>query len=225
MIAIGIFLVYVHHMNAAEEKTVDSYRSLLLLSEISGEEPLSQRELAKRLGIALGLVNSYLKNLVAKGFVRIKAFPRNRYGYLLTPQGIAEKSRLAYRHLSYFTNLYRITRQDYLELFGSLSASGMREVSFCGVDETAEIAYLSLREKGMELATVMDDEHAGVRFFGIEVSTLAEGVGKGGHQIIITSLKREDDLAELLIRQGCDPGRIVRAGGVRCDFISEQEAE
>jgi len=66
-------------MNDNSEKTLDSYRSLLLMSEIVGEEPLSQREISQRLGIAVGLVNSYLKNLVAKGFVRVKNFPSNRY--------------------------------------------------------------------------------------------------------------------------------------------------
>src|SRR5512133_2142912 len=105
------------------EKSHDSYRSFLLMSEIAGEEPLSQREISRRLGIALGLVNSYLKNLVAKGYVRVKNFPRNRYAYLLTPQGMAEKSRLAYQHLRYFTNLYTVTRQDYLNLFHALQAS------------------------------------------------------------------------------------------------------
>src|SRR5512133_1147376 len=99
------------------EKSHDSYRSFLLLSEIAGDEPLSQREISRRLGIAVGLVNSYLKNLVAKGYVRVKNFPSNRYAYLLTPQGIAEKSRLAYQHLSYFTNLYTVARQGYLDLF------------------------------------------------------------------------------------------------------------
>src|SRR5512140_2642707 len=127
----------VHRMNDTREKSRDSYSVFQLLNEIATDQPLSQRELSRRMGIALGLVNSYLKNLVAKGYVRIRAFPRNRFGYLLTPQGIAEKSRLAYRHLSYFTNLYRATRQDYLDLFRSLQASGVKRVAFCGVDEVA----------------------------------------------------------------------------------------
>ena len=104
-------------MNDNSPPSQDTHKTFLLLSEIEKEEKLSQRELANRLGIALGLVNSYLKNLVNKGFVRVKAFPRNRYGYLLTPKGIAEKSRLAYHHLSYFTSLYTTTRQEYVDLF------------------------------------------------------------------------------------------------------------
>lgn len=201
-------------MNDPEEKTVDSYRSFLLLNEIDSEEPLSQRELSRRLGIALGLVNSYLKNLVAKGYVRIAAFPRNRYAYLLTPQGLAEKSRLAYRHLSYFTNLYRTTRQDYLALFRKLHSVGVTRVAFCGVDEVAEIAYLSLRETGLELAAVMDDDHEGEDFFGSRVSSLNQGVAEESPCIVITSPKRREILVEELARRDVGMERIFTADRV-----------
>jgi predicted transcriptional regulator len=202
-------------MNDSGKKTMDTHRSFLLLSEIEREESVSQRELASRLGIALGLVNSYLKNLVAKGYVRITSFPRNRYGYLLTPQGFAEKSRLAYQHLSYFTNLYQIARKDYRALFRSLHASGIRRVSFCGVDETAEIAYLSLRETGMELAEVMDDEHAGENFFEKKIFPLPENEGPNMPPIVITSLKRGDILEAELLRRGINRSCIFLTGNGR----------
>ncbi|MRR06367.1 MAG: winged helix-turn-helix transcriptional regulator [Deltaproteobacteria bacterium] len=199
-------------MNDAGKKSLDTHRFFQLLSEIEQEESVSQRELASRLGIALGLVNSYLKNLVAKGYIRIKAFPRNRYGYLLTPQGLAEKSRLAYQHLSYFTNLYQTARQDYLVLFRTLHASGIRRVSFCGVDETAEIAYLSLRETGLELAEVMDDQHTGENFFEKKISPLLARSGTTNLPIIITSLKRGDALEAELLRRDIKRSIIFRAG-------------
>lgn len=199
-------------MNNMTEKPLDSSRSLQLLSEISGEEPLSQRELSRRLGIAVGLVNSYLKNLVAKGYVRVKNFPSNRYAYLLTPQGIAEKSRLAYQHLSYFTSLYTVARQDYLDLFRRLEQSGVRDVAFCGVDEVAEVAYLSLQETGLKLAAVMDDSRQGELFFGLPIVTLSQGVKDGTSLIVITSLKQRDQLQQAL--HGCDVagGRVYCAG-------------
>lgn len=200
-------------MNEANEKGIDAYRSFLLMSEIDKAEPLSQRELARRVGIALGLVNSYLKNLIAKGYVRVTAFPRNRYSYLLTPQGIAEKSRLAFQHLSYFTNLYRGTRQDYQILFQKLKSEGAMRVAFCGVDEVAEIAYLSLRESGLELALVMDGEGEGGEFFGKGILSIPNGLQAGNHRIIITSLKRRDALREELLRRGADAAAIHEAGG------------
>jgi len=194
-------------MNDSVEKPLDSSRSLQLLSEISGEEPLSQRELSRRLGVAVGLVNSYLKNLVSKGFVRVKNFPSNRYAYLLTPQGIAEKSRLAYQHLSHFTSLYTVARQDYLDLFRRLEQSGVREVVFCGVDEVAEIAYLSLRETGLELVVVMDDKRQGEMFFGLRVESLADGVFENNSIIVISTLKRRDEMSQLLLERGIDSSR------------------
>lgn len=195
-------------MNDTVEKPLDSSRSLQLLSEISGEEPLSQRELSRRLGIAVGLVNSYLKNLVSKGFVRVKNFPSNRYAYLLTPQGLAEKSRLAYRHLSYFTSLYTVARQDYLALFRRLEEAGVREVVFCGVDEVAEVAYLSLRETGLELRAVVDDGRQGDLFFGLQVLTLAEGLRQVGASFVISTLKRRDVIFQRLLESGVASDRI-----------------
>ena len=199
-------------MNNMVEKQLDSSRSLQLLSEISGEEPLSQRELSRRLGIAVGLVNSYLKNLVSKGFVRVKNFPSNRYAYLLTPQGLAEKSRLAYQHISYFTSLYTVARQDYLDLFRRLEDAGVREVAFCGVDEVAEVAYLSLQETGLELMFVMDDGRQGDMFFGIPVVSVAEGVRKVGIPVVISSLKRRDELTQALRGSGVPDRKIYIPG-------------
>ena len=208
------FIDIVQIMNASAEKPLDSSRSLQLLSEISGEEPLSQRELSRRLGIAVGLVNSYLKNLVSKGFVRVKNFPSNRYAYLLTPQGIAEKSRLAYQHLSYFTSLYTVARQDYLDLFHRLEDSGIREVVFCGVDEVAEVAYLSLQETGLKLIAVLDDARSGEAFFGVPVASMTEGVLLERALLVITSLKRRDELVQKLKDLGVAAGRVFVAGDV-----------
>lgn len=189
-------------MNKGRGGAQDAHKTFLLLSEIEKEEELSQRELANRLGIALGLVNSYLKNLVSKGFVRVKAFPRNRYSYLLTPKGFAEKSRLAYQHLNYFTSLYTTTRREYVDLFKRLKQAGTVVVSFCGVDEVAEIAYMSLQESGLRLSTVMDSDPDGRELFGSRVHPLAEGVLDAEGEIVITSLKRYDELKDELFRFG-----------------------
>jgi len=181
------------------EKSLDPHRSFLLMSEIAGEETLSQREISRRLGIAVGLVNSYLKNLVAKGYVRVKDFPRNRYAYLLTPQGFAEKSRLAYQHMTYFTGLYTVARQDYLALFRTLEADGVGEVTFCGVDEVAEIAYLSLQETTVQLVQVMEQGALMGEFFGRRLEPIAAPLNR---PVIITSLKRRESLREALYRAG-----------------------
>ena len=162
-------------MNTRPGNDQENLRALLLMAELEEGRPISQREIAGRLGIALGLVNAYLKTLMVKGFVQVQAYPRNRYSYLLTPRGFAEKSRLAYQHLSNFHKLYRITRSDSLGIFLGLRERGIARVAFCGVDDLSEIAYLSLREAQLELAAVLDAAPGG-EFFEHRVLSLAEGV-------------------------------------------------
>jgi DNA-binding MarR family transcriptional regulator len=207
-------LRYVQFMNILSNGAPDDHKAFQLLSEMADEQPVSQRELAKRLGIALGLVNSYLKNFVAKGYIRIKNYPQNRYAYLLTPNGIAEKARLAYQHVNYFTSLYTLTRQDYLDLFRRLEQSGVREVVFCGVDEVAEVAYLSLQETGLKLAAVMDDTRSGEVFFGVPVRSIADSVSQVNVPLVISSLKRRDELTQMLQDLGVAVGRIFTAGAL-----------
>jgi len=189
-------------MNANNEHD-PSYRSLLLLEEISKEDSLSQRVLSKRLGIAVGLVNSYLKNFIAKGYIRVSTFPKNRYKYLLTPKGIAEKTRLTYQHLHYFTSLYTTARKDFKVLFLNLEEEGVESVLFCGVDEVAEIAYLSLQETGIELVGVVDDEEYAGRLLLKYSSEKIENMKAFEYdRIIISSLKRQSDLFEKLVKSG-----------------------
>jgi DNA-binding MarR family transcriptional regulator len=199
-------------MNILSNGAPDDYKAFQLLSEVADEQPVSQRELAKRLGIALGLVNSYLKNFVAKGFIRIKNYPQNRYAYLLTPNGMAEKARLAYQHVNYFTSLYTVTRQDYLLLFRELAERGVSKVTFCGVDEVAEIAWLSLKEAGLELAEVMDDNSPGRDFMGKQVVGLSPEYLSGHQPLVITSLKRADQLRSQLLELGAGPSMILFPG-------------
>ena len=195
-------------MNISGSDNQDDYRSLLLMTELEEGKPISQREIAGRLGIALGLVNSYLKTLVAKGLVTVKAMPRNRFAYLLTPNGFAEKSQLAYRHLSNFHKLYRITRQDSLLRFRSLRERGVQRVAFCGLDDLTEIVYLSLREAQLGLAVVMDEESGG-RFIDYPVVSLEQGVEALNCPIVITSLQRAVELKAALQELGVGPERIL----------------
>ena len=194
-------------MNDIRDNDQDNLRSFLLMSELEKGEPISQREIAGRLGIALGLVNSYLKTLGAKGFVTVKAMPRNRFAYLLTPKGFAEKSRLAFRHLGNFHKLYRVTRQDSLALFRTLREQGVERVAFCGLDDLSEIAYLSLQEAGLKLAVVMDEQPAG-RFLDLPVVSLEEGIRADTPAIVITTLPRAEQLKRDLLALGVEEERI-----------------
>jgi DNA-binding MarR family transcriptional regulator len=186
-------------MNKSRSSGLESHKSLQILNELSGDDSLTQRDLSSRLDIALGLVNSYIKNLISKGFITVRSIPPRRYAYFLTPKGFAEKSRLTYHLLQDYTRIYREARSGLKELFSKLRASGVKRVAFAGADEVAEIAYITLHETDIELAGVADDELAGKKFFGREIKNIREIAAMDYDCIVVTSyLKKEKIYKDLL---------------------------
>ena len=198
----------VQRMNNEKQENQDTYKSLLLLDEISKGELISQRDLSKKLNLALGLVNSYIKNLVSKGYITVKTIPAKRYAYYLTPKGFVEKSRLTYHLLQDYTNLYRNARRDFRQLFHTLYLDGIRKVLFAGVDEVAEIAYLSLQEFDMEFAGIVDNEREGKDFFKYKIMPFERTRDIDADFIIVSSFMRRDDIYKKLIDMEIQPERI-----------------
>jgi DNA-binding MarR family transcriptional regulator len=201
-------IMNVHNLNNEKQGNQDTYKSLLLLDEISKGEPMSQRDLSRKLNVALGLVNSYINNLVSKGYITIKAIPAKRYAYYLTPKGFAEKTRLTYHHLQNFTNLYREARRDFKELFSSLYKEGAKSVVFAGADESAEIAYLSLQEFDIRFAGIVDIERAGKDFFKYKIMPLESIRDIDADFIIVSSFLKRDGVYKKLIEEGIHPEKV-----------------
>src|SRR5438309_522477 len=136
-------------------------RDLGILTAIGEGHPLTQRALAQRLGVALGLTNLYLKRLASKGLIKITEFPRKpsarkRLRYVLTPKGLLEKSRLTYEYMSYSLAIYRRTRETLREALGHLlHGQGLKRIAFYHTGEAAELAYVTLKELGLEPVAVL----------------------------------------------------------------------
>ncbi len=186
-------------MNNNRLQESEEHRALQILSELSTNDSLTQRDLSSRLGIALGLVNSYIRNLVSKGYITVKSIPPRRYAYFLTPRGFAEKTRLTYHLLQDYTRIYREARSNLKRLFGELHSGGVKQVVFAGADEVAEIAFLTLQETGLELSGVVEEETAEKKFFGMDIRPIRDIGNMSYDCIVITSyLKREKIYKELL---------------------------
>jgi EPS-associated MarR family transcriptional regulator len=77
---------------------------LHILKIVSAEPQISQRQLARRLGVSLGKTNFLIKSLLDKGLIKAGNFRRAeqklQYAYLLTPKGIGAKVRLTRAYLA-----------------------------------------------------------------------------------------------------------------------------
>src|SRR5262245_3700933 len=187
-------------------------RDLEILTAIEEGAPLTQRALAERLGVALGLANLYLKRLARKGFIKIVEFPRKpaarkRLRYLLTARGVAEKTRLGYEHMAYSLDLYRRARQRLRESLGRLPESGAKRVALYGTGEAAELAYLTLKELGVEPAGIFAT--APDRFLGLPVRPLDELDAGSFDVVIVASLEPPDEPLGELLGRGVPAGRVL----------------
>jgi len=143
-----------------------------LLAEIESREQVSQRSLARSLGIALGLTNLILRRLVRKGWVRMVHIKPNRVRYLLTPAGIAEKARMSRDSLKYSVRFYAEVRDRIRSRFATLSREWPerdgeeKRIVFLGTGEVAEIGYVCLQETDLKIIGAIDDRGKR-RFFNI----------------------------------------------------------
>jgi DNA-binding MarR family transcriptional regulator len=140
-----------------------------LLASIERDSGVTQRKLARELGIALGLANSYLRRCVRKGLIKMSQVPLNRYAYYLTPQGFVEKGRLTAEYLTVSLNFFRRARSDCAALLTGCAAAGWRRVALCGAGDLAEIAILSAGETVLEIVCVIDAQRVGGRCGGLPV--------------------------------------------------------
>ena len=87
-----------------------------LLRKLESSPHFTQRELSKEMGVSLGKVNYSIKKLTEKGLIKLSNFSHNQnkmgYAYLLTPNGIEEKSRLTISFLKRKLIEYEILKKE-----------------------------------------------------------------------------------------------------------------
>ena len=103
-------------------------RQLDAMRLLEANPEMTQRELAKALGVSLGAAHYCLKALVEKGWVKLENFQNNPnklgYLYLLTPMGVTAKTALAARFLSWKLAEYEVLKAEIERLKSETSQAG-----------------------------------------------------------------------------------------------------
>src|SRR5450631_4324764 len=158
--AVGAYLREAGDMTGTlptEEKGSDRI-VLGLLTSVELDGARSQRRIAAELGVALGLVNAYLKRSIKKGLVKVGQAPARRYAYYLTPQGFSEKSRLTIEYLSSSFFLFRKAKEDYGKVFDRAHMLGLQRIVLAGKSDLCEIAILCAVDGPVTIVAVVDPD-------------------------------------------------------------------
>ena len=137
------------------ETANEELRELTLLEKIENDPDVNQSVLATQLGVAVGTVNWHLKRLIAKGYVKATRAERKKLRYIITPEGIALRARLAVDYVERSFSIYRKTRQRVKEHLAKIQDAGYSRVRILGKGDVVDICRLTCIEQGIE---VVNDE-------------------------------------------------------------------
>ncbi|NMB89096.1 MAG: winged helix-turn-helix transcriptional regulator [Chloroflexi bacterium] len=132
--------------------TPDHNRDLIILEHIEQDPDATQATLASQLGVAVGTVNWHLKRLISKGYIKVRRVERRKLRYIITPEGIALRARLALDYIQNSFRLYRLVRQRVLEALEQVEQAGYQQVRLEGEGDVAEICRLTCLEHNITIA-------------------------------------------------------------------------
>jgi predicted transcriptional regulator len=187
------------------DKTPDVI-SLRLLDELTKEPLITQRALAARLGIALGLVNAYIKRLYKKGYIKVKNLPKNRIKYIITPKGFIEKAKLTYNYMNRSIYYFKDVRHKIEHTYTTMMSSGVKNILLWGDGEIAELCYISTRGLPIKIVGVVSDRRIENGFFGYHIYSPHDIRDISYDAILVASI--ENKVVSSLQQLEINPGRI-----------------
>lgn len=134
---------------SSETNELTSSELAVLESLHGATESVSQRELARRAGISVGLVNAVLKRLVHTGYVKTSRLDRRSIEYLLTADGFAHAALRSYRYIVNTFRGYRDMQSRLCALVGRLKTEGVTEFYLSGSGELADLVTLFFEEENL----------------------------------------------------------------------------
>ena len=188
----------------------DSYRELRLLQELEEDPEVSQRDLSQRLGIALGLTNTMIRNLVKKGSIRATQAGWRRWLYAITPEGFSHKLRLTVTYVRRVLDDYGKVRQVLRQELAPLALHQESRIALYGTGEFAELVFLGLKEVGIEEIDIYSPNFlTSPRFLGMPVRN-SDSLQSGYYdKIVIAYLQDSETAVKTLTKHGLPSEELV----------------
>ena len=163
------------------EISLEEMQTLSILGAIEGNHRASQRELSRTTGLNLAKVNFLLRRLAEKGQVKLRNISsspnKRRYLYILTPQGLAEKSRLTLRFAARTLREYSRTMAIIQESLSRLAGTGVRRIVLLGVnDVTALVVDAAKQVPSLSVVGIISPERDGGKCRGIPIFGTADPI-------------------------------------------------
>ncbi len=182
---------------------------LQILQAVASGQRITQRSLARNMGVALGLTNLLIRRLVGKGYVKVAGMGTRHVRYLMTAAGWEALARATRQSLENTVHLYTETREQLRAALAAVSercesdGAGQKKIIFYGAGDIAEIAYVSLQATDLTLVGVVDDRRRG-RFFHLDITSPESLLSANGAgpcppaHVVVTSVRHAERITARL---------------------------
>ena len=182
-----------------------------LLTTLAENPDATQRDLATEMGISLGMMVSYMKSCVRKGFISSKKVAPRRWAYFVTPKGFAEKSRMVSGYLYRAMKFFRDTRVQLEELFDQCQKEDIQTIAMVGGGDVAEIALLVSQGFSVSLELIVQDEGYIEKLKGFDAVLVTDVANPQGTFDALKECIKEDKLLSIatlcIARKRINPAR------------------
>jgi DNA-binding MarR family transcriptional regulator len=159
------------------------------LLELKENPSLSQRSLSRKLNISLGLTNAIIKNLIHRGLIKAKKDTGRKFLYIITPQGIANVSRLMYNRFQETLHYYHYTKDLLTAYLMKLYQQGEKTVNIYGTGQLAEITYYARISTLLKLNAIISDDSSKEKFLGQQTISIENFLSQYSNHTNVSSQK------------------------------------
>ena len=181
-----------------EDVTRGVLRDLFLLKVLAEGGHVSQRSLAQRLGMGLGVVNRRIRAMLDAGFIRIADPSVRPFAYQITARGEGYRTRLRHRRYEGVVGELQELQRHIEERLATLKEMGTLRLVFYGSGEVMELTLPLAEAQGLEVVGLVDDDPAkhGISRRGLEVRPPDAIPSLEPDAVLITTFRHADEIKE-----------------------------
>mgnify|MGYP001201645182 CR=1 FL=1 len=166
--------------------------TLTLLNNIEDKKKITQKTIATELGIAVGLVNVYVKRCIKKGWLKVQNIPPRRYAYYLTPEGFAKKTKLTADYLTHSFTFFRSSKKICSELLEECEKKNYKRIALVGFSELTEIALLVSKDTNINVECIISNEDKR-NFFDLKIYNF-NNLPKNIDAVLLTEINNSEKI-------------------------------
>lgn len=195
-------------------KTTPLYKEFSLLSAISRDKHITQRDIASKMNVSVAMVNFYLDEYEEKGLIKRVYHGTKSIDYFVTDKGEERRKELSIRYLESALDVYNEAKLSCNVIFKKLRIKNFKKVLFYGAGEVCEMLLSVLNSDqsiDLDVMAVIDDDNKkiGKKILDKDIISLNEITNLSYDGILISTYTHTDTIYQKLIEQNIDKEKIV----------------